>query len=358
MARIRGRWRELLPVQLGLCWLVMTTLTACELIAVVDDPLAHPDNGADDSGAGEAAVEGSTSPDGAAGDLDVGATSIDAGSQDDDASGALVDTGASVSIDAFMDTGLTMLDAESVEASVLDATSGEAQDAAADPGEAADGSLADAGAATTDATNGSVDGNGVLEDASGPTAISIDFVGGGIPMESAEIAGVFPAAHWNSCADASGTLSALVDSEGTAWPAAVTWNGGGVWQLPIADAPGDTRMMIGYLDPRTTSIVAVTGLPGRLIASGYDVYVYTNGDVPIDTTRAASYSIEDVTQVVAQPELTSFSGTFIQAVNSGFGNYVVFRSVTGASFTLTVRPVSGTGLRAPINGIQIVPAGL
>lgn len=345
---MRGRRREFLSVQLGLCLLVTMGSSACEIIAAIDDPPAHEDNGADDSGVGVAGVDGSTSRDGAAEDLDAGTTSIDAASGDDDAGGALVDTGASV------DSGATILDAESAEARVLDATSDEGQDATGVPGEAGGDGRADRG----DAMSGSVDGDGVLGDASSPTAISIDFVGGGIPMESTEIAGVFPAADWNSCADASGTLAALVDSDGTASATEVTWNGGGVWQLPVDDAPGDARMMTGYLDPRTTATVVVTGLPGRLVASGYDVYVYTNGDVPADITRAASYSIGGVTQVVTQPQLTSFSGTFIQAMNSGFGNYVVFRSITGSSFTLTVRPVSGTGLRAPINGMQIVPVGL
>jgi len=328
--------------------LVVASSSACSIIAAVDHPLSHADNGADDSGVGVPDVDSSISLDGAAEDLDAGMTFIDAASGDDDTGSALVDTGASV------DTDGAMLDVESAEVSVLDATSDEAQDATSVP----DAAGGDEPPNPVDATSGRVDGDVVLEDASRPTAISIDFVGGGMPMGPTEIAGVFPAAHWNSCADASGTLASLVDSDGTASAAAVTWNGGGVWQLPVADTPGDARMVIGYLDPRTTATVAVTGLPARMVASGYDVYVYTNGDVPAGITRAASYSIEGVTQVVTQPELTSFSGTFIQAMNSGFGNYVLFRSVTGSSFTLTVRPVSGTGLRAPINGMQIVPLGL
>ena len=349
MALVRGRRREFLPVKLGLCLLVMMSFSACEVIASVDAPLGHGDNGADDSGVGEADVDGSTSlDDDAAGSPDAGTTFIDAASEDDDAGSELVDAGASV------DTGAATGAAESAEASVLDGTSDEAQDATVVPGEAGGDERADRGGAT----DGSVDGGGILADASSPTAISIDFVGGGMPMGSTEIAGVFPAAHWNSCADASGTLASLVDSDGTASAAAVTWNGGAVWQLPVADAPGNARMMIGYLDPRTTATVVVTGLPARLVASGYDVYVYTNGDVPAPVTRSASYAIGGVTQVVTQPELTSFSGTFIQATNGGFGNYVLFQSVTGSSFTLTVRPVSGTGLRAPINGLQIVPVGL
>jgi hypothetical protein len=42
------------------------------------------------------------------------------------------------------------------------------------------------------------------------------------------------------------------------------------------------------------------------------------------------------------------------------GNYVVFRNVTGSSFTLTAQPMPSTwGIqRAPVNGMQIVyPSG-
>src|SRR5262249_40419554 len=160
-----------------------------------------------------------------------GTTSIDAASEEgDDADSALVDTDVSV------DTGAGAPDAERAEASVLDATGDEAQDDATGvPAEAGGDEPVDQG----DATDGSVGGEGGLPDASSPTAISFDFVGGGIPMGPTEVAGVFPASHWNSCADASGTLASLVDADGTASAAAVTWNGGGVWQLPVADAPGN-----------------------------------------------------------------------------------------------------------------------
>ena len=138
---------------------------------------------------------------------------------------------------------------------------------------------------------GTLPGDATVDAPQPPVAISIDFVGGGIPMAPTEIAGVFRATRWNSAAGAAGTVSALVLSDGTISAAAVTWDSGGVWQMPVTDAPGDTRMMTGYLDPRTTSTVVVSGLPASLTATGYDVYVYANGDVPAGTTRAASYAV-------------------------------------------------------------------
>jgi hypothetical protein len=199
--------------------------------------------------------------------------------------------------------------------------------------------------------------SGVLGEASGPVAISIDFVGGGLPMAPTETAGVFPASRWNSATTALGTLTALVESNGTPSAASVAWDSGGTWQLPVPDAPGNTRMMIGYLDPHTSSNVVVSGLPAAFATSSYDVYVYTNGDVPAPITRSASYVIGALREVVTQPPLSEFSGAFVRATDGGLGNYVVFRGITGAVFTLRVAPVSGTGLRAPINGLQIVTAG-
>jgi hypothetical protein len=42
------------------------------------------------------------------------------------------------------------------------------------------------------------------------------------------------------------------------------------------------------------------------------------------------------------------------AANGGMGNYIIFRNVTGAAFTLTAQPPTGTVARAPVNGMQIV----
>jgi len=53
----------------------------------------------------------------------------------------------------------------------------------------------------------------------------------------------------------------------------------------------------------------------------------------------------------------TFTG-YTLAPAGGAGNYVVFRNLTGASFTLTATPDSGSTKRAPVNGLQIVaPTG-
>jgi hypothetical protein len=190
-----------------------------------------------------------------------------------------------------------------------------------------------------------------------PVVISVDFVGTGVAMAATETAGVVPATRWNSAAAATGTLTALVESDGTASTAGVTWDGSTLWVLPVADAPGNQRMMNGYLDPFFMSTVSVTGLAAPLTTTGYDVYVYANGDVSAGDTRTGSYAIGTTTEVVTQAGPSPFMGTFVQAVGGGTGNYVVFRGLTGASFTLTSTVGTGQTRRAPINGLQIVTAG-
>lgn len=194
-----------------------------------------------------------------------------------------------------------------------------------------------------------------------PGTISIDFVGGNTSaMSSAESAGVVPARNWNAAfGSASGTPLSLVDTAGTATSASVTWSApSGTWQLPVTDAPGNARMMRGYLDTGTTSTstVRVTGLP----SGAYDVYVYADGDNK-SYDRSAAYTISGPGIAATTIELTdaaglNFGGTFARASGSS-GNYVRF-AIDGSGFTLDAtptQPVGGTR-RAPINGIQIVPS--
>ena len=103
--------------------------------------------------------------------------------------------------------------------------------------------------------------------------ISIDFVGQGTAMGSAEVAGVVAKSNWNNANGLTNTTGqGLVDESGTATGAQVTWNTNGIWNLPITDAPGNVRMMRGYLDTvGGATTVTVVGLPTNV--AGYDVYV-------------------------------------------------------------------------------------
>jgi hypothetical protein len=192
-------------------------------------------------------------------------------------------------------------------------------------------------------------------------AISIDFVGNSIAMDGAESAGVIAKKNWNKALGFSSTGSLpLIDETGTTTSASVSWSSSNSWALPIASSVGNSRMMAGYLDNGNGSPISVTvsGLPVN--ANGYDIYVYTDGDNAA-MTRTATYDLTGAGFPSASIRATdsantNFSGSFVQAAGSN-GNYVIFTAVKAAAFTLTATPfsVAGTGLRSPINGLQIMP---
>ena len=208
--------------------------------------------------------------------------------------------------------------------------------------------------------------------------LSIDFVGGrwmsngtggmtlvpGVPMAASEVAGARPAAQWNAAIGPTGSLANLTLSNGGVTAATVGWqsassaSGPGEWNHQYSDAPGDVKMMNGYLDPTFTTMpakVTVSNLPPPFSTRGYDVYVYFVGEIPDSGTRGGKYAIGSTTTSVTQtgPTSTVFTG-FKLAPANGAGNYFVFRGVTGTSFTLTATPSTGGTPRAPVNGLQIV----
>jgi endoglucanase len=205
-------------------------------------------------------------------------------------------------------------------------------------------------------------------------AIGINFVSYAVtPMAPTEVAGAVPLANWNQAGVAnSGTMDALVDENGAATSASVTWNAPNTYSIPISDNPGNDRMMAGYLDNSNTvpNTVEVAGLPPGF--AHYDVYVYFDGDNG-SATRVANYRITSVGafglvhgcagQMEEGSTITGtdaaseyFAGTFAQASGGSPGNYVVFRGCSGSSFSLA--PIhansSDSQVRAPVNGIQIL----
>ncbi len=190
-----------------------------------------------------------------------------------------------------------------------------------------------------------------------PGAVSVNFMGSATSaMSSSDIAGVVAKSQWNNAVGAkSASALSLVDENGAATGVKLTWTSDNTWNTPAADVAGNNRMMRGYLDTGSghASTVAFSGVP----AGTYSIYVYVDGD-NFTASRTGKYQISGAgitTSAISATDLpnTTFSGTFIQATNSN-GNYVLFSGVGITSgFTLTATP--GAGLRAPVNGIQMVP---
>jgi len=231
--------------------------------------------------------------------------------------------------------------------------------------------------------------------------ISVDFYGtggGGGTLQSqmapGEAAGVIPLSNWNSFAPAGQNTSGapgsqatpqpLIDDSGAATGASVVWTSNNTWNTPITEAPGNFRMMKGYIDTNDTSVtsVNVTGLPALLTAQPYAVILYYDGDNGTQT-RVGKYSIDadagDATFWGQDAAGASFSGIFLPgqtaidplpgATGTGLdnqgtaaatvpaGNFLIFPDVMGNSFTISAQASlsSGTTNRASIQGIQIVP---
>jgi hypothetical protein len=201
----------------------------------------------------------------------------------------------------------------------------------------------------------------VVVTAADSAAIGINFVGTSpMKMASGESAGIVVQANWNNAIGGSATApKALVDAVGRTTRATIAWSAYRGWATPISDAPGDHRLMKGYLDSTSTSTttVVVAGLAQRT----YDVYVYVDGDNRT-YDRTAVYAIAPTGMRAQRTAVTDqanvdFGRTFSRASDSA-GNYVKF-TITASGFTVTAAPTlpaSGTR-RAPVNGIQVVPAG-
>ena len=211
--------------------------------------------------------------------------------------------------------------------------------------------------------------------------ISINFVDNASvdAMLAADIAGASGAntrvANWNNLqAAATGSLGSLLYSSGSNSGASVSFTSGlGAWRLPgITPGNGDDRMWVGYLDASETG--ASVTLSGLTFTGTYDVYVYFDGDNG-GNWRVGNYTIGAITDGGEDSENTNWgagqnsvklyqlpvpgaggNATFGSGpTNNDEGNYIVLSGVSGSSFTLTaVAGASGGGLRAPINGIQVV----
>jgi hypothetical protein len=220
--------------------------------------------------------------------------------------------------------------------------------------------------------------------------ISIDWFGGGgsaasSMMDPTEVAGALPASNWNSLTPAvQATPQALVDSNAAATTATVIWNSNNTWNTPNVPpvAPGDLKMMKGYLDSSDTSTTSVTvaGLPASITGTPYSVILYYDGDNG-GNNRVGKYSITGATTGNAafwalDAANATFSGAYLlaqspvdplagggamdsnptAALTVPAGNFMVFTGLTGDTFTLLAQSSvsSDATNRSAVQGIQIV----
>lgn len=187
-------------------------------------------------------------------------------------------------------------------------------------------------------------------------SISLNFGGTGTTMMGAsEVAGQIKLSNWNNTYFNEGGQGSLLDNQGTVTGASTTWKAEGIGDTPIADTPGNNRMMRNYIFANAgTSVVNLFGLPTTLTQNGYDVYVY--GDNYNGGARSGRYEIGTQKFNLTDVADTNFNGTFSLANTAVKGNYLRFSNITGATFTLKATATTTTdGIKgAPLSGVQIV----
>ena len=203
-------------------------------------------------------------------------------------------------------------------------------------------------------------------------------------MGPKEVAGVDSIAqsNWNTVAPVGTSAEAaslVADVNGAAQTssAKVEWVSNNLWASTGRGEENnvltgsDWQLMKGYLDTggSTTSKVTITGIPTQLTGgNGYDVVVYAMGGVPnrgggFRVTDASGTELKPVVLVAGKALPTKFMEAKAgadPAVHAD-GNYILFRGLKAASIIVEGSTENGWGIggapRAPINAVQLVPAG-
>jgi hypothetical protein len=118
--------------------------------------------------------------------------------------------------------------------------------------------------------------------------------------------------------------------------------------------------MSGYLDQDTnhplTTYIQITDIPDDL-AAGYDVVIYTLTTIPnfggeyTVNGSAPVFVLAGGNGVYNGPNFHEVIGDDPDFGERDWGNYVVFRGLTGSTVTITA--TNEFGGKAPVNGIQI-----
>ena len=189
--------------------------------------------------------------------------------------------------------------------------------------------------------------------------ISVNFsTGEPNSLNSFSVEGVVASRYWNNAVSAPrragrGTIENLSDSNGAASGASFSY------QAAYVNSNGNARngMMMDAWAANgagdSPNAFTFRALPAPFLKSGYDVYVYYDSQAVGGIYR---FAIGEDSVYGAEPARGQFDGHFVEArggaaVDATVGNYVVFRDLSAASFSLVVSARSGRGA---VNGIQVV----
>jgi hypothetical protein len=205
---------------------------------------------------------------------------------------------------------------------------------------------------------------GQISPAQNGLAISFNFSGGAgsedpqpdiDTVDAGEITGVVPRGGWNNGSLNLGTRNNLINSDGTATPASITWSSDNTWGRNLVPSPIND-LLSDYLDGATGFPVSVSlsFIPFSL----YDVYVYTRRNDNSDNTNQGGSSnlLSDYTlngTILQSVRTGDVRDTFVLATAGQIGNYIKFDDVTGSTLTLASN-TNAANFQSPVDGIQIV----
>ena len=213
-------------------------------------------------------------------------------------------------------------------------------------------------------------------------AISLNFVRGSTgqtALAPGEAAGFIKAGFWNNAPQATAngmTGFVLLNGSGEDSGATADWQSGGAsWSVATAGtgSAADMKMMTGYLDQGGDGNGQVHSITVHNVPyPSYNVYLYHSSSNGANrTARYQANSIDLFTRNLDPAD--TFDGwvhdqhATLEASNSSAsgGNYVVWEGLSGSTLTIEAQgisaneggfPGSGETRRAPVQGIQIVPA--
>ncbi|MEZ5385256.1 MAG: PEP-CTERM sorting domain-containing protein [Prosthecobacter sp.] len=185
--------------------------------------------------------------------------------------------------------------------------------------------------------------------------ISVDFTGEFPPpvLAPTDVAGVVPAANWNSFAGRSGSPSGvLLDQSGAATTATLSYFANNDVKLTLPGSPTTTeKLFAGYNDSATNGSVGFT--VSNIPYAVYDLYVYVTADNP--NRRGFVTTSEAGTPDYYYSTASGLPNSFIEITSTGVGytvggNYARFQGLTDSSQAVTL---SGLSSWSGIAGFQI-----
>ena len=194
-----------------------------------------------------------------------------------------------------------------------------------------------------------------------PFVLGINFAsdepdGAGSVVDGA--AGIRGTTVWNNVEGAEGSAEELdiqingasaASGINVSWSSPNTWSSTGRGEENNTASGNDKNLMTGYIDTNAEDPISVT-VSGINTELSYDVIVYIKGGV---NDKGGDYTIGD--QTFPHTDTLAFDGDFVYGE---LGDYLVFKGISGSSFTLQSQPTHGTTApRAPINAIEVVIGG-